>query len=61
MRRGRPELLIGRPGERLSEDNLEWGIRTGLNFAEPEARPDRHNPVPVNLKFTGLTQNLGQL
>ena len=41
MRRERPELAIGRPGETLSPDNLEWGIRTGLNFACEEVR--RHH------------------
>ncbi len=33
-----PELLIGRPGEEIPDGSLEWGIRTGLNYAFPEVR-----------------------
>ncbi len=38
LRRERPELLIGRPGEEIPAGSLEWGIRTGLNYALPEVR-----------------------
>jgi len=38
LRRDHPELLIGRPGEELPDGGLEWGIRTGLNYAFPEVR-----------------------
>jgi hypothetical protein len=41
MRRERPDLAIGRPDEPLSPDNIEWGLRTGLNFACEEVR--RHH------------------
>ncbi len=38
LRRDRPELCIGRPGESIPYGSLEWGIRTGLNYAFPEVR-----------------------
>lgn len=38
LRREHPELLIGRPGEDIPAGSLEWGIRTGLNYALPEVR-----------------------
>ena len=38
FRRERPDLLIGRPREKLKKGTLEHGIRTGLNFAFPEVR-----------------------
>ena len=38
FRRERPDLLIGRPGEKLEKGTLEHGIRTGLNFAFSEVR-----------------------
>ncbi len=38
LRRERPELLIGRVGEDLAAGTLDWGIRTGLNYAFPEVR-----------------------
>ncbi|MDP6981895.1 MAG: hypothetical protein QGG05_02275 [Candidatus Latescibacteria bacterium] len=38
FRRGRPNLLIGRPGERLPEGSLEWAIRTGKDYAFAEVR-----------------------
>ena len=37
-RREHPELLIGRPGETIPRDTVDWGIRTGLNYAFPEVR-----------------------
>ena len=38
LRRDHPELCIGRPGEAIPHGSLEWGIRTGLNYAFPEVR-----------------------
>ena len=38
FRRERPDLLIGKPGERFEVGTLEHGIRTGLNFAFAETR-----------------------
>ena len=38
LRRDQPELCIGRPDESLPHGSLEWGIRTGLNYAFPEVR-----------------------
>ena len=38
FRREHPELLIGRPGEAIAQGSLEWGIRTGLNYAFPQVR-----------------------
>ncbi len=38
LRREHPELLIGRTGEEIPDGSLEWGIRTGLNYAFPEVR-----------------------
>lgn len=38
MRRNRPDLMIYHPDELLPDGGLEWGIRTGLNFAEEEVR-----------------------
>ena len=38
LRRERPELLIGRVDEELPKPSLEWGIRTGLNYAFPDVR-----------------------
>ena len=38
FRRDNPHLLIGRPGEQLGEGSIEWGIRTGKNYAFPEVR-----------------------
>lgn len=38
LRREHPELCIGRPGESIPYGSLEWGIRTGLNYAFPEVR-----------------------
>ena len=38
LRRDHPELCIGRPGESIGHGSLEWGIRTGLNYAFPEVR-----------------------
>ena len=38
LRRDHPELCIGRPGESIPHGSLEWGIRTGLNYAFPEVR-----------------------
>ena len=38
FRRERPDLLIGRPGEKLEKGTLEHGIRTGMDFAFPEVR-----------------------
>lgn len=37
MRLNHPEWLIGN-GEELTPKSIEWGIRTGLNFAVPEVR-----------------------
>ena len=37
MRLKHPEWLIGH-GEKLTPGSIEWGIRTGLNFAVPEVR-----------------------
>ncbi|NKB70104.1 MAG: hypothetical protein GKR89_23775 [Candidatus Latescibacteria bacterium] len=33
LRRDHPDWLIGRPGEEMPPGGLEWGIRTGLNYA----------------------------
>ena len=41
FRRERPDLLIGRPGEKLEKGTLEHGIRTGMDFAFPEVRHHR--------------------
>lgn len=38
LRRDHPELCIGRPGESIPHGSLEWGIRTGLNYALPAVR-----------------------
>lgn len=38
LRRNQPELCIGRPGESIPYGSLEWGIRTGLNYALPQVR-----------------------
>ncbi len=38
LRENHPEYLIGRAGEKFVENSIEWGIRTGLNFASPEVR-----------------------
>ena len=38
LRREHPELLIGRQGEQIPEGGIEWGIKTGLNYAFPEVR-----------------------
>ena len=38
LRRERPELLIGRVGDKQVEGTIEWGIRTGLDYALPEVR-----------------------
>ena len=38
LRRDHPELLIGRPGSTIPDRTLEWGIRTGLDYAFPEVR-----------------------
>ena len=38
FRREHPELLIGRPGEEIAEGSIQWGIRTGKNYAFPEVR-----------------------
>ena len=41
FRRERPDLLIGRPGEKFEKGTLEHGIRTGMDFAFPEVRNHR--------------------
>ena len=41
FRREHPELMIGRPGESIPEGTIEWGIRTGLDFAHPVVRAHR--------------------
>ena len=38
LRREHPELLIGKPGEDIPDLSLEWGIRTGLDYATDGAR-----------------------
>ncbi len=38
FRREHPELLIGRPGEEFPAHSVQWGIRTGLDFAHAEVR-----------------------
>ena len=38
FRRQQPHLLIGRSGEEFPEKSVEWGIRTGLDYAHPEVR-----------------------
>lgn len=38
IRRDHPEYLIGRPGEEIVPATVEWGIRTGLDYARPEVR-----------------------
>ena len=38
LRRDHPEWLIGHGREELTPHSIEWGIRTGLNFAVPEVR-----------------------
>ena len=38
LRRTKPHLLIGLPGEAIPKGTLEWGIRTGLNYAVPDVR-----------------------
>ena len=38
FRRDHPEWLIGRPDEVFAEGKMEWGVRTGLNFAFPQVR-----------------------
>ena len=38
FRREHPELLIGRPGEDLPKECVEWGIRTGKDYAFPQVR-----------------------
>ena len=38
FRRENPELLIGRPGETFPEKSVQWGIRTGLDYAHAQVR-----------------------
>ena len=38
FRRENPHLLIGRPDEELVEGTMEYGLRTGKNYARPEVR-----------------------
>ena len=38
LRREHPELLIGRPAEAIPEGTIEYGIRTGLDYAFTEVR-----------------------
>ena len=38
FRRENPDLLIGRPGEIFPENSVQWGIRTGLDFAHTAVR-----------------------
>ena len=38
FRRENPHLLIGRPEEELAEGTVEYGLRTGKNYAFPEVR-----------------------
>ena len=38
IRENHPEYLIGLPREEIAEKTVEWGIRTGLNYARPEVR-----------------------
>ena len=38
MRRAHPEWLIGFANRESTPGSMEWGIRTGLNFAVPEVR-----------------------
>lgn len=38
FRRDNPHLLIGRPDEELAAGTIEYGLRTGLNYARPEVR-----------------------
>ena len=38
FRRQHPEWLIGKPGEEIPKDTLEYGIRTGKDYAVPEVR-----------------------
>ncbi|MYE88298.1 hypothetical protein F4X33_04800 [Candidatus Poribacteria bacterium] len=45
LRRDHPELCIGRPGESIPHGSLEWGIRTGLNYAFPEVRAHMSNII----------------
>ena len=45
LRREHPELCIGRPGESIPHGSLEWGIRTGLNYAFPEVRTHMSNII----------------
>ena len=45
LRRDHPELCIGRPGESIPYGSLEWGIRTGLNYALPEVRTHMSNII----------------
>jgi len=33
-----PDMLIGGPGEEIPEGTLEWGIKSGVNYARPEVR-----------------------
>ena len=37
-RQENPHLLIGRPGESIPEDTIDWDIRTGKDYAYPEVR-----------------------
>ena len=38
FRREHPEALIGRPGETFPKGSLEWGVRTGVDYAHPAVR-----------------------
>ena len=38
FRREHPELLIGRPGEEFAAGSLEWGVRTGVDYAHGDVR-----------------------
>lgn len=38
IKRDHPEYMIGKVGEEFIEDTLEWGVRTGLDYARPEVR-----------------------
>ena len=48
FRREHPELLIGRSDEAIPEGSMEWGIRTGLDYAFPEVR-DRAASIVIEL------------
>ena len=52
FRTDHPDALIGKPGESIPEGSIEWGIRTGVDYAHPEVRA--HMAAVINELFEGF-------